>query len=41
MGFPASDTSGLPGNRVEPYLAGMTTTTLVKLISFSFPTRPE
>src|SRR5216684_1230402 len=33
MGFPASNTSGFPGNRVEPYLAGMTTTTLAKLNS--------
>jgi hypothetical protein len=33
MGFPPSKTSGFPGNRVEPYLAGITTTTLAKLSS--------
>src|SRR5258708_22257989 len=27
MGFPARSTSGLPGKRVLPYLAGMTMTT--------------
>src|SRR5216684_7434469 len=37
MGFPASNTSGFPGKRVEPYLAGMTTTTLAKLSSFHSP----
>src|SRR5258708_15383828 len=34
MGFPASDTSGFPGSRIEPYLAGITTTTLAKLSSY-------
>jgi hypothetical protein len=40
MGFPASNTSGFPGKRVEPYLAGMTITTLAKLIP-SFSTHAE
>src|SRR6266481_2363154 len=29
MGCPASDTSGFPGNLVDPYLAGITITTLL------------
>src|SRR5260370_22974013 len=33
MGFRVSKTSGFPGRRVEPYLAGITTTTLDKLSS--------
>src|SRR6266481_6127830 len=37
MGFPASITNGLPGNRVEPYLAGMTTTTLANFGSLILP----
>ena len=37
IGFPASITSGFPGNLVEPYRAGMTTTTLAGLISSFSP----
>jgi hypothetical protein len=37
MGFPARETSGLPGRRVELYLAGMTITTFEALISRDSP----
>src|SRR5258708_850183 len=37
MEAPASMTSGFPGSRVEPYLAGITTTTLAKRNSFVSP----
>src|SRR5882724_10072256 len=37
IGFPASNTSGFPGSLVEPYRAGMTTTTLAELISSRSP----
>src|SRR5579885_2506469 len=36
MGFPASETSGLPGNRLDPYRAGITITTLAELIKRPF-----
>jgi hypothetical protein len=32
MGFPASETSGFPGRRLEPYRAGITTTTFGELM---------
>jgi len=35
IGFPASNTSGFPGSLVEPYRAGMTTTTLAELMEFA------
>jgi hypothetical protein len=34
MGFPDSKTRGFPGSRVDPYRAGITTTTLAKLILY-------
>jgi Ca-activated chloride channel family protein len=37
IGFPASETNGFPGNLVEPYRAGMTTTTLAELIASRAP----
>src|SRR5882762_3198985 len=37
MGLPASNNSGFPGSLVEPYRAGMTTTTLAELISSRSP----
>src|SRR5882724_10865448 len=37
MDVPASITRGLPGSLVEPYLAGITTTTLAKRNSFVSP----
>src|SRR5260370_2400105 len=33
IGLPASNTSGFPGKRVDPYRAGITTTTLTEPIS--------
>jgi hypothetical protein len=32
IGLPPNETSGLPGSRVEPYRAGITTTTVGELM---------
>jgi len=41
MGFPAKETSGFPGRRLEPNRAGITTTTFDELIEVPFYILPE
>jgi hypothetical protein len=41
MDFPAKETSGFPGRRLEPYRAGMTTTICGEFIELPFYIVPE
>jgi hypothetical protein len=38
MGFPANETSGFPGRRLDPYRAGITISTFAELM-FRLPTQ--